>query len=220
VIDFKETFEELKDNIALYCVEGMDARALIFTADAAVHNNMSAVLCDLESVNMLWTWLEKSNVKIFARIIADEFDSDIQKITAAIHSAFKKGANGVHLIATPEVHEKLVTLLAPISSDLFFNKELILSLYLKDVFPSDYSIIFQNIQKIGATGLGLIIENSEDTSAEFYGIIDSDISDFQGSLHIVSRDFNPQIIENIWRITKKMRPELIPSTIFFIKNSI
>lgn len=218
MIDFIETLEELKGRIALSCNQEMDARALIFAADNAARSSAPAVSCSLDSVNMLWTWLEKSNIKIFARVIADEFDCDVQKIAAAIHNAFKKGANGVHLIATPSVHEKLANALAPIAADLFFGRELIITMNLQDITPSDCVGIFQNLQKIGASGLGLIVDGGEDTTATFYGVIDSADSDFQGSLHIISKDSDMQIIENIWRITKKMRPELNLGTIFFIEK--
>jgi len=218
VIDFSETFEELKGRIALSCGIGMDARALIFAADNAAHGDAPAVSCGLDSVNMLWTWLEKSNIKIFAHVTAKEFDNDAQKIAAAIHSAFKKGANGVQLIASPDVHEKLAKAFSPIVADLFFGRELILTMDLKEVFLSDYHGIFQSIEMTNAAGLGLIIEKGEDITASFYGILDSLDSEFQGSLHIISKNYELQEIENIWRLIKKMRPELIPGTMFFIEQ--
>jgi pyruvate/2-oxoglutarate/acetoin dehydrogenase E1 component len=213
-----ETFEELKGHIALSCGNGMDARGLIFAADNAVRGNVPAVLCNLDSVNMLWTWLEKSNIKIFARVIAEEFDNDVQKIVVAIHSVFKRGANGVHLIASPDMHEKLAAALSPIAADLFFCRELILVMDLKEVSPSDYSGIFNSMKKTSAAGLGLIVQSSEETTAAFYGIIDSADIDFQYSLHIISKDSDSQTIENIWRLIKKMCPELKPSTVFFIEQ--
>lgn len=218
MIDFKETFEELKGHIALSCCSGMDARSLIFVADNAAKGDVPAISCDLNSVNMLWTWLENSNIKIFTHIVTKEFDNDAQKIAAAIHSAFKKGANGVQLIASPDVHEKLAMAFSQIAADLFFGRELILTMNLRDVVTSDYSIIFQSVKLTGASGLGLVIKNEEDTTASFYGILDSIDSDYNGSLHIISKDSDFQKIENIWRLIKKMRPELIPGTLFFIEQ--
>lgn len=167
---------------------------------------------------MLWTWLENSNIKIFTHIIAKEFDNDAKKIAAAIHSAFKKGANGVQLIASPDVHEKLAVAFSTIAADLFFGRKLILTMDLKEVFPSDHPVIFESVKLTSASGLGFVIENEEDITASFYGILDSIDSDFHGSLHIISKDLDFQKIENIWRLIKKMRPELILGTIFFIEQ--
>lgn len=218
MIDFEETFEELKGHIALSCGGKMDARSLIFVAENAAKGDAPAISCDLDSVNMLWTWLENSNIKIFTHIIAKEFDNDAKKIAAAIHSAFKKGANGVQLIASPDVHEKLSVAFSTIAADLFFGRKLILTMDLKEVFPSDHPVIFESVKLTSASGLGFVIENEEDITASFYGILDSIDSDFHGSLHIISKDSDFQKIENIWRLIKKMRPELILGTIFFIEQ--
>ncbi len=216
MIDFTETFDELRGHVALSCADGIDARSLIFAADNAARMHAAAVSSDLNSVNMLWTWLEKSKIKIFARLDAPKSDPDAQKIAAAIHSAFKKGAAGVQLIATPAIHEKLAIALLPIAADLFFGRELILTLDLDDVAPDDWPRIFHSLKIMGAAGLGLLVGKSEYTAGAIYGMLDCVDPGSFGALHIIPKDSDSGVIEDIWRLTKKIRPELIPGIIFFL----
>ena len=216
MIDFNETFEELHGRIALSCADGMDARSLIFAADNAARMRAAAVSCDPDSVNMLWTWLEKSKIKIFARVTASDNDTEVQKIAAAIDNAFKKGAAGVQLIATPTMHEKLAAALSPIAADLFFGRELILTFDLDNVAPDDWSRIFHSLKIMGAAGLGLLVSKSDYTAGAIYGMLDHPDSEFCGILHIISKDCDPGVIEDSWRLTKKIRPELIPGIVFFL----
>ncbi len=218
MIDFSETLEELHGRIALTCADGMDARSLIFAADNAARMRAAAVSCDPNSVNMLWTWLEKSKIKIFARISVPEPDLEVQKIAAAIHTAFKKGAAGVQLIVTPAIHEKLATALSPIAADLFFGRELILTFDLDDVVPDDWPRIFNSLKIMGAAGLGLLVSKSDYTAGAIYGMLDHPDYGFCGRLNIISKDSDLGVIEDTWRLTKKIRPELIPGIVFFLNQ--
>ncbi len=216
MIDFSDTLEGLRGRIALSCADRMDARSLIFAADNAARMRAAAVSCDPDSVNMMWTWLEKSKIKIFARISASDKDIEVQKIAAAIHNAFKKGAAGVQLIASPAMHEKLAESLSPIAADLFFGRELILTLDLDDVAPDDWPSIFNSLKIMGGAGLGLLVSKSDYTASAIYGMLDYPDSGFCGALHIISKDSEPGVIEDSWRLTKKIRPELVPGIVFFI----
>jgi hypothetical protein len=222
MIDYTATFQELTDNIALSCADGLDARALIFAADKAMARKVPAISCDMDSVNMLWTWLEKSGIKIYARmhILDENFDEKnpdkIGQVAATIHSAFKKGARGVQIIASPAVHEKLATALAPIAADLFFGRELILCADLADIQPHDWNGLFHNMKALGATGLGLRIEQSENTAGAFYGMLDAYAPELDGALHIISMDSAPNSMEDIWRLVKKIRPDLTERITFFV----
>lgn len=218
MIDFSETLEELHGRIALTCADGMGARSLIFAADNAARMRAAAVSCDPNSVNMLWTWLEKSKIKIFARISVPEPDLEVQKIAAAIHTAFKKGAAGVQLIVTPAIHEKLATALSPIAADLFFGRELILTFDLDDVVPDDWPRIFNSLKIMGAAGLGLLVSKSDYTAGAIYGMLDHPDYGFCGRLNIISKDSDLGVIEDTWRLTKKIRPELIPGIVFFLNQ--
>lgn len=218
MIDFTNTFEEIKKHIAFICADNMDARSLIFTADNAAKMKALAVSCNIDSVNMLWTWLEQSKINIFARIVIDNDNPDIQKVAAILHGAFKKGATGVQLIASPVAHGKLANALAPIAADLFFGRELILTIDMDTAMPEDFEKISDNIKTLSASGLGLLIGESENTAGAIYGILDTLDSSFCGSLQIISKGLNFNVIEDSWRLIKKMRPELIPGVVFFMNE--
>ncbi len=200
------------------CPGAMSARALIFAADRAMSVGVRSVAAASESINMLWTWLEKSNIKIFATFHVDDSDFDVSKISANLHSVFKKGAGGVQLIAAPETLNKLATALAPIAPDLFFGRELILVTDLNNTAPGDWETLFHSLKRINAAGLGILIEKKETTAGAIYGMLDAFDSDFGGYLQVISKDSDMQTIENAWRLLQKMRPEVADRTVFFLPD--
>ena len=218
MIDFSGTLAEMKGRIAMACPDGMDARALIFAADNAMRSNVCAVSAPPESVNMLWTWLEKSGIKIFARCQVDGRGFDASKIAAQLHAAFKKGAVGVQLIAAPDTLNKLAAALSPVAADLFFGRDLVLMTDLDDVAPSDWDMLFHSLKRINAKGLGILAGAGENAAGAVYGMLDSFDSDFAGYLQVISKDSDMLAVENIWRLIQKMRPETANKTSFFLEH--
>ncbi|MCL1891767.1 MAG: hypothetical protein FWF97_00510 [Alphaproteobacteria bacterium] len=218
MIDFSKTIEEIKGRIALSCPEGLDARALIFAADKAARARVRSVSCSPESVNMLWTWLEKAGIKIFARVYAR--DTDAQKIAAGLHGAFKKGAAGAQLIVHPGMLDKLATSLAPVAADLFFGRDLILTVDLIDVQPCDWEGIFHNMKMLDAAGLGVLVSKGENAAGAIYGMLDSFDPGFSGALQIISKDSDLQAIEDTWRLMQKICPDILKDVMFFLPEEM
>jgi len=212
--------DEIKGQIAMVCPSGLDARALIFAADNAMRSNVRAVSATPESVNMLWTWLEKSDIKIFARFVIENSDFDVSKIAAALHSVFKKGAHGVQLIAAPDTLNKLAAALSPVAADLFFGRDLVLVTDLDDVMPNDWEMLFHSLKRINAKGLGILAGSGENTPGAIYGMLDSFDLDFNGYLQVISKDSDMQTIENVWRLIQKTRPEVVGKTMFFLISDL
>jgi hypothetical protein len=231
MIDFEKTFDEIKGRLGLTCGVEMDARALVFAADSAMRINAGAISCSAESVNMLWTWLEKSGIKIYARINVCDDEMSAAKLTGQINSVFKKGAHGVQLDISPGNFDQLAQMLMPVATDLFFGKELVAAIDLDEVQPMDWGGIFHNIKMLNAVGLCAKVGKGETAPGAIYGMLNALQSEFRGGLHIVSKDFasntsdnkgyefiipNMEIIENIWRLVQKICPETLPKTMFFI----
>ena len=202
----------------MICPAGLDARALIFAADNAMRSNVRAVSADPESVNMLWTWLEKSDIKIFARFEIEDLDFDVSKIAAQLHAVLKKGADGIQLIAAPDTLNKLAAALSPIAADLFFGRDLVLVTDLNDVMPNDWEMLFHSLKRINAKGLGLLAGSGENTSGVIYGMLDVFDLDFEGYLQIILKDSDMQTIENAWRLIQKTRPEVVNKVMFFLSD--
>jgi hypothetical protein len=218
MISYDSTLEEIKGRIALSCEDGMDARALIFAADSAARMGAAAVSCNPESVNMLWTWLEKSGIKIYVRIDVCESEPDPQRVAAQINSAFKKGAAGAHLVASPKVLDKLAERLVPVAADLFFSRELILVADLAKIRSAGLEGIFHNIKMLNAAGFGISAGQDERAAGVLYEVLDDWDSDFRGVVHIMAKDPDLRVVEDAWRLAGKMRPDAAQRMMFFLRG--
>lgn len=215
-INFESTFEEIKDKLGIVCESDADAAALIFAADRALSIGARALAARPDAVPTLWAWLEKTNIEIFTDFSYSGKDSDFPRLSAQINAALKKGANGAHLFAHTRDWSELSEFLIPVASDLFFGRKLIMSLDICDVEPLDWEILFRLLSQQGAAGMGLFIENSEAATGTIYGMLQSMPADFDSEIHVISKDNSFMQIENFWRLTGKLRPEILKKTLFFI----
>ena len=94
-IDFSKTLEELSPLTMSFIGGCEDACDLVRQAEEAVLLNRRAVSVPAESANLVWSWLETSSVKIYARVVAE---SDMNVTARNISRAFKDGAAGVQLM--------------------------------------------------------------------------------------------------------------------------
>jgi hypothetical protein len=215
-IDFSRTLEELKARIAIAGMDNTDARSLVFMADAAVRDRVPAVSVAPEYVHMMWAWLEKSQIKIFARFEAN--NTDVAKLAEQINTAFKKGAIGAQIAVSAADFEEFVQKVSPVVPDLFFGRTLIFVFDLNSVNPFDWPNIFYLLKKVDAAGIGITTDHNANTAGAIYGMLDSVDADFSGLIQFISPGGEMIDIENMLRLAQKMRPEILPNLQFFISS--
>ncbi|MBN1325108.1 MAG: hypothetical protein JW974_02730 [Alphaproteobacteria bacterium] len=220
MIDKDSIFNELKDMLVLECPSGHDTNELINIADSVVDKNIQFISICPESVEIMWTWLEKTPTKIIARFDLDE-NTEFYKLSEKIKSVFKKGASGTQIAVPYSLLSSFVSELTPIRDDLFFNKILSIKLDLEEINPLDWSDVFLQIKNINADALVLdfreCIKNKKNFVGRVFGFLENLESEFNSAIHFsLGNDYEK--IEQVWRLVQKMRPEISENIKFFIKK--
>lgn len=218
MIDTETIFDEVKDILVLECPTTQCGTDLISIAEAVVKQNIPIISVSPESVEMIWTWLEKTPAKIMAR-----FDkiTDISELSKQINYVFKKGASGSQIYVPYSSLSSFISELVPIRDDLFFNKILSIRLDVDEINPLDWEDVFLQIKNIRADVLLLDFHNDIKKSHNFvgriYGFLESLENKFDGELHFsLGNDYEK--IEQVWRLIQKIRPEISNNVKFFVNS--
>lgn len=222
---FIKTLQEIKGFLGLDCHGNMDASNLIAAAEVASKEKLFAISTVAEYVHMLWSWMEKTGVEIYAKITEDFKNQTMEeygeRLSERVASAFKAGASGVQIMTTKEDLDFLVSSLYPVKDDLFFGRQLFFGLELNKIEPFDWEDIFYRVNKIGASGIlfekGTMDKKkkgADDTVGRLYGLFDLLGGGFSGQIHFSG--FNITDIEAAVRLCQKMRPELFQKLRFFL----
>ena len=215
-------FDDFSSNAAMWCEDGIDSGELARVADVIIKRNVPIVSVAPNMVLTLWPWIEKTNAKILARFYLNDkkvSESQISDLTGAINNSFKGGASGAMVFLHRSALDGLVEQTHVIRDDLFFNKYLSLGLSLEDIDSGDWNELFLCMQKINASALTLVLTKDDGDKSDFvgriYGMLDSWDSNNNFDLHfILGHDFCR--IEQVLRLMKSVRPELVQITKFFI----
>ena len=238
MIDHTNTLNEIRLNLALSCWGDMDAPMLIKSADLAASGCMPAISAESEYVHMLWSWLEKTDIRIYAKLIEKtkhgspgkktkdrDWDAAGAKLSEKINSTFKNGADAVQLMVDKEDLGGFVSALFPVRGDLFFGRKLFIGLDLGKIDYFDWEEIFYQIEKIGADGILLDAQianskgrnkdqNTDDTIGRLYGLFDALPPEYSGKIQFSGLDIAG--LESAWRLCQKMRPDMTGNLLFFI----
>ena len=224
MIDYSKTLDEIRKNLCIECVGSLDAPELIGAADAAVRVKVPSVSVAPEYVHMMWSWLEKTDIDIYAKIEDKAISAGRNANMAAekINSAFKNGADGIQICARKGDVHAMVSALFPVVGDLFFGKKLFIGLNIAEADYFDWEEIFYQLNKVSANGI-LLESNSpraksketDDVVGRVYGLLDSLPKEFSGQLQFSGFDING--IEAAWRLCQKMRPNNLGQLRFFVK---
>jgi hypothetical protein len=228
MIDFESLFDEIRNVLALACPDGQDTNALVHIAQSAVVRKASAISVEPESVESLWSWLEKTPTKIIARFFlklpkSKKSDSvaEISELSQNVSLAFKKGAHGVQVFIPYAQLDSFINEVLPVRDGLFFNKDLHIGLDINDIHTADWPDVFARINKIKADALLLYLSRTKKGAPDFvgrvYGLLENWDNSFDGELHFMLGD-NFEKIEQIWRLIQKMRPEIAKKLKFFVSN--
>lgn len=213
--------DDLK-NVALWVGTGTDANDLAHVTEMAVSKSIDLISVPPNSVNVIWPWLENSNVKIFSRFyLENKADAvkEISELSKNINTVFKHGATGVQIFTRLSELENFVEQICLIRDDLFFNKDLFIGLDINEIEACDWSGIQESLEKIKATGLILALPSDAGDKSDFvgkiYGAMESWKNDFDFDLHFAFGEFGLRA-EQTERLISAICPKLIEKVKFFI----
>lgn len=214
--------EEYDKNLAAWCVVNMDSTDLAAVVNVLTERGVSVLSVPANVVETVWPWVEKQNVKIMARFYFPEkniSEKQISDVTQRINTAFKQGANGAQVFLPYAALADLVQQTHLIRDDLFFNKFLSIGVDISEIDSSDWGDLFQNLNKINASALTVVLTKDDGNKSDFvgriYGMLDAWNQDNKFDLHFA---FGPNFlrIEQALRLVKIMQPSLMKNMRFFV----
>ncbi|MDR0741361.1 MAG: hypothetical protein LBF28_01145 [Rickettsiales bacterium] len=222
MIDLEYLFNE--NIMGLICPDGLDATDLIHIAGNAAAKKISVISAGPESVECLWTWLEKKPARILARFFIEmpkktDFVQEISSLSEQINFVFKKGAAGAQVFVPHAVLESFINELLPVRDGLFFNKDLCVGMDINGINAGDWTDVFANLKKMKADALLLYLSQNRKGNPDFvgriYGLLENFDFEFNGHLHfMLGNDYAR--IEQTWRLINKMRHEIAGRIRFFV----
>ena len=221
MIEIKEIFDNNLDvakKVALWLSDKCDSAELAGAAEYMVEMNVPVVSVAPKSVPVIWPWVEKSNLKILARFDNVGLD-DLSGLGMNVNSVFKQGANGAQLILKLSDLKRFVESVSSVRDDLFFNKDLSIGLDMFEVWPLDWAGVFENLKKLRASSLLLIMTNDTKEKSDFvgriYSVLENWNADSNMELHVMLETSFDRA-EQVYRLVAINRPELLDKLKFFV----
>lgn len=224
MMDTDDIFDELAGAAALWCASDVDDTDLAAMMEIAASRGITDVAVSPEQVKTVWPWLEKTPIKISARFYLPARDSglvadDISDVSSQITTAFKYGADTAQVFMRCNDLAGFVKCIAPIRSDLFFNKKLSIGLDINEINPSDYGALFDALRACGANSLLLAfprdVGNKSDFVGRLYGVLGAWDDAWRGDIHFVFGTNEPRIDQTM-RLITAVQPKLANNMKFFI----
>ena len=223
MITANEIFSDFDTRIALWCDDVRDTADIAALANDIIENKISLVSVPSSIVSFIWTYLEKSKVKIFSRhyfeTLNKNFDKDVSNLSEKIMADYKNGAHGIQLFVKMRDFERLIDLLTVIRDDLFFEHDLCLVLDVEDLGVDNIDLILRKLKDIRANAFGVRLAEDMGVRSDFigriYGILDK--WDFDGELHFMLKNNFERVDQSI-RLIESLRPELGNRVHFFLEN--
>lgn len=222
MINIKEIFIEdnISESVSLWLPGNGDGTDLIGAAEYAAQMRVPMVSVEPKDVKTVWPWFEHLGVKIMPRFIVDGFGGDaMSTLVMNINSVLKQGADGAQIILKLNDLNKFSELISSVRNDLFFNKDLVVGLNLLDIWPNDWKDVFDNITKMFASGVLLILSHDDMEKSDFvgriYGALDNWNANPDTELHVMLGESYPRA-EQVYRLVEKLRPELLDKLKFFV----
>ncbi len=215
-------FDEFGSSVALWCGADLDAGGLARATEFVVERNVPAISVASDVIGVVWPWLENKDVKIVSRFYFPDkkiTDEQISDITMQINAAFKHGAGGAQVFLPYAGLKDLVAQTHVIRDDLFFNRDLSIGIDMADIDSCDWDDLFQNLQKINASALVLVLTKDTGKKSDFvgriYGMLNAWNNANKFDLHFA---FGPNFmrIEQVVRLIESMRPDLLKGVKFWV----
>ncbi len=221
--DFTKTLAEIKPLLNLCCWTSEDSSTLIHAATAAVENNVKLLSVEPVSIPLVWSWTEKTPLKLYAFMAADFNKQDEKKLISDMNIPLKRGASGIQIYTPVNSFESLVNALLPIRHDLFFGRDLTIALPLDNITPNQWPMIFQYLSKLDVSRLLLIASKPLAVAQHIYGLLSVIPAHTNWSLDVCVTSSKNAIkpIEDTFRLTQKMAPWILDQNKlhFFVQPS-
>jgi len=217
-------FDEMGANMALWCDGGRDAGELARAAQTAAEYAMPVISAQPDDVAMLWTWLEKTPARIWARFYLPARGGRdigvISDLSARINAAFKQGAIGAQVFVRGADLNDFAQQIGVVRDDLFFNRELAVGMDIADIGPFEWAGVFDVLRRLRAAALTLVLTKDTGDKSDFVGRLYAAVvaaRDAKCDLHFVVGD-NPVRIEQAVRMVRALRPEMAAGVRVFVHN--
>ncbi len=222
MIDIKEIFDndEIVKSVGLWLPDDGDSAELAGAAEYATEMGVGAMSVVQHHVSIVWPWVERLKLKIMSRFYVDSVALDTMSTLAMdIKSVFKQGADGAQVIVRLNELGRFVDSIVSVRDDLFFQKDLSIGLDIFEVWPLDWDVVFNALNKIHASSLLLILTQEAHEKSDFtgriYGALSAWDADSNMELHVML-DESFERAEQVYRLVAKMRPELLDKLHFWI----
>lgn len=222
MIEANEIFSDSDARVALWCGGAEDSNDLAVLADSIIENKVPLISVPSNIVSVLWTYLEKNNVKILARYyfepINKNIDKDVSVLSENIVNVYKRGADGVQIFLKMRDFERFIDMLSVIRDDLFFGHDLCIMMDIQDIDVNNWDMVFQKLRDVRASVLGISLDEDMGNRSDFIGRIYGMLQkwDFDGDLHFVLKN-NFDRIDQAIRLVESVRPELSEKIRFFLE---
>ena len=221
MIEINEIFSDSDKRLALWCSNVVDTNDLAGMADDIIKNDIHLVSVPHDIVNLMWVYLEKSDVKILTRFIFEPrqkgLDSAVYDLAADIKNVCKKGANGVQIFIRMSDFESFIEKISVVRDDLFFAHDLYPIMDIQDIDVNNWQGIFQKLQDVRAKALVLTLredmKNRSDFVGRVYGMLQQWNTDTE--LHFVLNN-NFDRMEQVIRLVESEKPEFRDKLRFFL----
>ncbi len=221
MIEMNEIFSDSDKRVAVWCEGVGDTNDLAMMCDHVASNDIRMVSVPPEVVKDVWTYLEKSGVKILTRYTLNpnskNIDSDMFKLGGDIVSVCKNGATGVQLFIKMHDIESVINSLQVVRDDLFFGHDLSIAIDVSNLDMNNLDFVFQKLRDIRADSLALTLDEDTGNRSDFVGRIYALLQqfNFDGELHFILGN-NFDRIDQVVRLTEILRPELNEKLRFFL----
>ena len=209
-IDFSRTLSECDANIRIFVPDDADkSEAADLAAHAAMENRAISVAPDC--VNDVWGWLEGKNIPIYARFEISS-DKDIAEISAKITRCFKHGATGIQLFMPFDSAKEIIEAFQNIRGDLFFGRNISIGFDISQISPVVWPSVFEYARMMQADGM-VLLQHGDGVAGQAFAMLSSFDSTFSGTLQFLG--LNAKDVEDVFRLTQKIRPEIVNKLEFY-----
>ncbi len=208
----------------MWCDGGRDTGELARVASSSVAHDMPVISALPDDVAMLWTWLEKTPARIYARfylpVRGGRDVGVISDLSARINAAFKQGAHGAQIFMRAADLDDFAEQIGVVRDDLFFNRELAIGIDISEVGPFEWPAVFDALRRLRAGALVLVLARDGGDKSDFVGRMYAVLraaGDIKCDLHFVLGN-NPLRMEQAARLVRGMRPALAGGMRMFVRS--
>ena len=223
MIEQNDIFEEVKDNVALWCESDCVGADLAAAVGIAITNKLHAISVLPGAVSQVWPWVENTSIKIITRFsvdhsIDDDFMSDF---SSHINTCFRDGADGAIVLIHLRDLKKFTDEIAYVRDDLFFNKMLSIGIDVSEINTDDWENVFRTLKSLRADSLTLFLSHDDGDKSDFVGriytMLNTDMGEWRGALHFMLGE-NTARIDQVYRLVDQLQSNFVPKMLFWVNK--